>query len=158
MHPDRTTQPASVTNPASTPRRVLLFALGSQRYALPATKVAGLGACGRTRAIPGAPPAVLGLVEWRGHLLTALDVPRLLSQEPGSGRPCLVRLARPMHRVALYIPASLQMCEVTAECRATPNATQEIHDGSFEHEGQLVTQIDPQQLIQQVVAQLREAL
>lgn len=116
--------------------RVLLFTLEGRAFALPASKVAGLADCGPPRPIPGTPAAVLGLVEWRGSVLTALDLPALLGVKAGAGPSCFVRLARPLHRVALFVPATLQMCE--------------LGDDALGHGPRRVIEIDPGGLIREV--------
>jgi hypothetical protein len=139
---------------------VLLFSLGVLHYALPVSKMAGLADCGPTRRIPGAPPAVLGLAEWRGNVLTALDLARLLGHAGAEGPPCLVRLAPPLHRAAFYLQARLQMAEIVGESRADDldgdPTTPDVFDGCFDHDGRLVRAIDPLLVIRSVEDRLRE--
>jgi chemotaxis signal transduction protein len=140
-------------------QRALLFALCGKHYALDVSSVAGLAACSSTRTLPGAPRAVLGLVEWRGTVLTALDLPHVLGHEAGAGPACLVRLARPMQRVALLVPAGLQMVEISATLEPPDDdeLLRQIGRGWFEHAGRPVCRIDPQPVIRLVESQLRES-
>ena len=71
--------------------------------------VGGLANCGPLRRVPGTPAAVLGLTEWRGTLLTVLDLPRMLGAPASAAEPCLVRLAPPLRGVAFYLPAVVRV-------------------------------------------------
>jgi chemotaxis signal transduction protein len=98
-------------------RRTLGFELDGQRFALRLADVGGLANCGPIRAVPGSPPAVLGLTEWRGTLLTVLDLPRLLDVAGDGAEPCLVRLAPPLRGVALYLPAVVRVLRADRDRR-----------------------------------------
>lgn len=102
-----------------TAERHLRFTLEGTAYALPLTHVDGLASCGVIRPVPGAAPAVLGLTEWRGTLLTVLDLPRLLGRRPAACEPCLIRLAPPLHGVALHLPAPVRVDPAEAETPGT---------------------------------------
>jgi hypothetical protein len=143
---------APLAEPAS--RRVLLFELGGRGYAIPVSAVAGLADGEPTRRVPGAPPHVLGLAEWRGDVLTVLDLSRLLGHPAGDGAGCLVRLAPPLQRAALFVRASLRLAEIArASCLPEADAAppgRDVFDGSFEHGGIRVRSIDPLLLIRSV--------
>jgi len=47
----------------------------------------------------------LGLVEWRGRLLTVIDLPPLLRDAARGEAACLVRLAPPHDHLAFHVPA-----------------------------------------------------
>jgi chemotaxis signal transduction protein len=93
----------------------LCFELGGVDYALPLCAVSGVAECGALRAIPGAPPPVLGVTEWRGHLLTVLDLPRLLGHTRPPGRALLVRLAPPLAALAFHLPATVRIAAAAVE-------------------------------------------
>jgi chemotaxis signal transduction protein len=98
--------------------RVLRFALGENEYALRLRDVAGLASLGPVRAVPGAPPEVVGLAEWRGSLLTVLDLPLLLGRgaaERDERETCLVQLAAPLRGVAFFLPAPVYLWRGDAE-------------------------------------------
>jgi len=159
MRTDPTTAGGPCVDAETQTQRGLLFALGGKYFALDVSSVAGLAACSAMRTVPGAPRAVLGLVEWRGTVLTALDLPNVLGHEVGNAPACLVRLARPMQRVALLLPVGLQMIEISAT-RESPNDDEllrQIGLGWFEHAGSPVCRIDPQPVIRLVESQLRES-
>jgi chemotaxis signal transduction protein len=91
--------------------RRLVFDLATNTYALRLTEISGVAAMGTLRAVPKAPPGVLGLAEWRGRPLTVVDLPRLLGEDPGKGPASLVRLAPPFDHLALFVPAGLRVEE-----------------------------------------------
>jgi len=130
--------------------RVLLFDLAGRTWALVASDVDGLADCGPIRSLPGLPAEVLGFVEWRGNVLTALDLPRLLGVEGGPAPPCLVRLARPHQRVALFVPAALRMVEIDFTRLAPPPPTEELVECCLEHDRRPVWLVDPRLLVRLV--------
>ncbi len=132
--------------------RLLLFDLDSCHYALRAAAVNGLAECGPLREVPGAPPALMGLVEWRGHLLTVLDLPQLLGHTTPNGPPCLIRLAPPWQGTSLFLPVNVRLA--TLESLGVPPlpATAE----TVEHEGRRVQLIDPSALVRRTEKQLEE--
>ena len=85
--------------------RLLSFRAGCRSYSIPLDQVSGLADCGPIRSVFGAPPEVLGLSEWRGRLLTVLDLPGLLGEPESAGPMCLICLAGTMTRTALRVPA-----------------------------------------------------
>jgi hypothetical protein len=87
--------------------RLLVFTLGASRFALRLGEVAGVMEPAGIRRIPDAAGPVLGLCEWRGRILTVLDLPRLLGAEPSAGLGSLIRLRPPFQRTAFWIPVSV---------------------------------------------------
>ncbi len=85
--------------------RFLGFRAGSSDYAIRLEHVSGLADCGPVRKVNGTPPQILGLSEWRGRLLTVLDLPGLLGEPDSRGPMCLIRLSGTMIRTALRVPA-----------------------------------------------------
>jgi hypothetical protein len=84
---------------------VLTITLVRRRHWLGLSHVAGVAPPCDLWRVPGAPDAVLGLAEWRGSVLTVLDLPRLVGEGVACPRPWLVRLAPPLDHVALACPA-----------------------------------------------------
>ena len=62
-------------------RALLTFNQGSERYALDARSVQGVFRLRHLTPLPGAPPELAGVTSWRGHLLTVLDLARVLGLE-----------------------------------------------------------------------------
>jgi len=141
---------------APAPRRALLFALGGRDYAIRVAAVGGVAEAGPIREVPGAPSAVVGLAEWRGNVLTVLDLAHLLGHSPGDAQPCLVRLAPPLHQGALFLTAYLSVAEIVGDFDAERPAS-EAHEfmEPFEHEGSVVRLIDPVRLFRHVESQGR---
>ena len=102
-----------------------MFDLGGERYAFHVAAIGGVSSCGSMRRVPGCPAAVLGLAEWRGALLTVLDLPRLLGHDTPGDLPCLVRLAPPLLHTAFFLPATVQLQELSAG----PGDATPFHDG-----------------------------
>ena len=100
--------------------RLLMFDLDSCHYAIRAAAVTGVAECGPVREVPGAPRSMLGLAEWRGHLLTVLDLPRLLGHATPSGPACLIRLAPPLQGTSLFLPVNVRLASLAV--RPTPAA------------------------------------
>jgi len=61
--------------------RVLVFDVGDMVCGVPADVAVEVLPFERTTRLPGAPPAVIGLLNVRGSLLTVLDAHRLLERE-----------------------------------------------------------------------------
>jgi chemotaxis signal transduction protein len=78
-------------------------------------QVAGLMDAGPVRTVAGAPAGVLGLAEWKGRLLTVLDLPALIGEGPRPEPASLVRLGPPYPFTALYVPATVRMEALQAE-------------------------------------------
>ena len=84
MNDPRTTPPTTSKNPEGPnglPERVLLFMLGNRRYGLDAERIVGLAEWGVVFPVPGSHRSVIGLTEWRGEILTVLDLAPLLGIE-----------------------------------------------------------------------------
>lgn len=146
MPPQREPDPHHASPPPPG-ERILLFELGSCHHAIRSSLVAGLAECGELRPVPGAPPAVAGLAEWRGHLLTVLDLERALAQPPGESPPCLVRLAPPLQHTALRLRSTLRPAFVGGL---------EADDDRFVHEGVGYRLVDPARLVCRLENEIRE--
>ena len=136
--------------------RLLLFDLDSCPYALRAAAVNGLAECGPVREVPGAPPAVLGLVEWRGHLLTVLDLPQLLGHATPNGPACLIRLGPPLQGTSLFLPVTVRMATLASLTVPPTRAAEPGVAETVEHEGRLIRLIDPSTLVRRTEKQLQE--
>jgi hypothetical protein len=128
-HPGRT--------PVEPENRFLGFRAGSSNYAIRLEHVSGLADCGPVRKVNGTPPQILGLSEWRGRLLTVLDLPGLLGEPAGQGPMCLIRLSGTMTRTALRVSAPVTFLK--AEDHHT--------DGGF-------TMVNPSELVSQLETEI----
>jgi hypothetical protein len=133
-----------VRPPARPEDRFLSFTAGSRRYAIALAHVTGLADCGPVRAVAGTPPEVLGLTEWRGRLLTVLDLTGLLGEDETQEPMCLIRLAGTMTRTAFRVPAPVTLL------------TGEEVNGAVEQEANnpRYTMVDPAELVSQLEAEI----
>ncbi|MBI4493114.1 MAG: chemotaxis protein CheW [Chloroflexi bacterium] len=76
--------------------RYLAFSAGSERYALPLDRVAGVQPEGPITRVPGATALVRGVMNLRGRLLAVVDLAAVLGlpvRPPGQGHVVVVRTA-----------------------------------------------------------------
>ena len=139
------------------PARVLLLAIAERRFALPAEIVAGLADCGPIYPVPGAPPVVLGLAEWRGSVVTVLDLQPTLGAPPSDAPACLVRLRPPLQHIALHARAGVSLRPFhEALPVAGADARSECVAQCFEDGGRSVYLLDPRRWIEGLERELRE--
>jgi len=91
------------------PEQHIVFALGSGLHALNLKEISGVADAGVVRKVPRAPLAVLGLAEWRGRLITVIDLPHLLGERCDPGSASLLRLAPPLDHLAFFVPAHVEV-------------------------------------------------
>ena len=89
--------------------RRIVFRLGGRLCALSLDHIAGVDDPGEMRIVPGAPPAVVGLTEWRGRVVTVLDLGVLAGTEPQHGLRCVVALCPPLEGTALLVPTPIEL-------------------------------------------------
>jgi hypothetical protein len=106
--------------------RKIVFKLGGRWCALSLDRVAGVDDPGEMRIVPGAPRAVVGLSEWRGRVVTVLDLAILTGAPPFSGLRCLVALAPPLDGTALLVPAPVDLRSPEAPDAASHNPSTPI--------------------------------
>ena len=131
------------------PARIVRFRLRERSYGIAMSRISGLAPVGRVRVVPGAPKGVHGLVEWRGRLLTVLDFAALVDDGPGTGTPCLVRLAEPFGATALLVPATVHLERLRGLPRTLPAdpTLPFVSEGTLELEDGCCTLIDPTVLV-----------
>lgn len=124
-------------------RNVIVFALGSARYAVELRWVREVVTLGFVTAVPTAPPALTGVCNLHGTILPVLDISALLGQPPGpparqgdgalvleaEGMICGLRVDQVDHVASLYETAG-----------AVVDAT-----------GRPLTLLDPQKLLRQAL-------
>jgi len=135
---------------ATRAKQLLLFELQRESYAMCLDAVAGLFEAGPLRKVPGAPRGVLGLAEWRGRLLTVIDLPMLVGDRPCSRSPCLVHLVAPWDNLALHIPGPVHLghAPLPDACLVAALAAEpEAPAPRVEHEGSRLRLIDPARLL-----------
>ncbi|HEX5632116.1 MAG TPA: chemotaxis protein CheW [Gemmatimonadales bacterium] len=93
------------------PLHAVVFRVGGLVCALPAGEVREILPAGPATRIPGAAPAVQGLVNVRGRLVTVVDVHPLLGQ-PSPAEPALLLLERRGPAAGLSVGEVLDFLEV----------------------------------------------
>ena len=130
--------------PAGYSDRFLSFRAGAREYAIALEQVSGLADCGPVRCVEGTPREVLGLSEWRGRLLTVLDLPGLLGEPQSQGPMCLIRLSGSMTCTALRVPAPVTLL-TTADCEV---------EGGSESAPEGFIMVDPVELVYRLEAEI----
>lgn len=88
----------------------ILFQLGADRYALPASKVAEVLPLVTLKAIPGAPRGVAGLIDYRGEAVPVIDLSAL-----ALGRPAARRVSTRVLMLKYPLPGGARLLGVVAE-------------------------------------------
>ena len=79
--------PASVDSPGAS---CLLVEAGGRRLACAFPSVLEVGRFGQVTPVPGGSPWLLGLIQWRGRLLTVVDAGRLFGYQPSRAQRIVV--------------------------------------------------------------------
>lgn len=143
-----------------TDQNVLLIRLADEIYALPSSHVREVGRYRAFTPVPGAPPALPGIISQRGVILPVVDV-RLLLGMPAVEATRATRLVTVAHEdidMALLVDAVIDLAAVPEEAFAQPPAGLDPARARFLravalHEDQTVALLD----IGEIVAALREA-
>jgi chemotaxis signal transduction protein len=146
------------TEPSAASDGLLRFALAGREYALDLGVVEGVADSAVVRPVPGAARGVLGLTEWRGNILTVLDLALLLREGAGPARPCLVRLGPPLRQVALLVAATLRISRACAPESGRPPAEPPVAlcSARLREDGLVVHLIDPLRVVGEVLTSMRE--
>lgn len=93
------------------------FYLGRDLYGVPLQRLREVARLGRVRGIPGAPPAVAGLVNLRGEIVCALDTRAILGFEAWrpSETAALVALRGFTYPVGLVVDSIAEIVSVDPE-------------------------------------------
>ena len=92
-----------------TPERLLALRLARQRWALRLVDLAGVCEMPALRALPRVAHPVLGLAHRHGRIVTVLDLPALLRDDPGEGPESLLLLASPRTHLGLRVRGDLRL-------------------------------------------------
>ena len=99
-----------------TPARLVVFQIGEMVCAVPASSVREVIPAQPATRIPGAPPAVDGLVNVRGSLLTVVDGHAVLDRPaPPSSEPSILVLEVAGKWLGLEVDEVLDLIEVARE-------------------------------------------
>lgn len=67
------------------PVELVVFPLGSERYAVPASQVRGVVPLGEVTPVPCTPPSILGVVSHRGRVLPVIDLREVPDVDAAAG-------------------------------------------------------------------------
>lgn len=140
------------------PAEVCVARAGSMFAGVPIARIAEIVGAVRPRPLPHAPWFVGGLVLYRGEVLTAVDLRRLLDVEPESscaepcGRPCSMLVIESAGGAFGLLVDSVE--EVLTVCgedyEPTPSILnaryRELFDGAYKLDGRLLVMLNPERL------------
>jgi hypothetical protein len=108
---------------------LLRFTVGTTPFALPLDLVGELSEAPDCTAVPGAPPAIAGLADIRGRVITLVDLATLMETPPvpADARRTAVVLARPYSHLALLVAGNV---EIVIPPSAVPNGADAETDDS----------------------------
>jgi hypothetical protein len=92
--------------------RVLHFAIGARRFAVPVTGILEIREVPEPTVVPGSPSIVAGLVEIRGRIVTLVDLARVFGMEERSRHELLaVQFAEPLAHFGILVADSAHNVE-----------------------------------------------
>lgn len=131
---------------------VLVWTLGDERYATPLADLHEVAAIPRVTAVPGAPPALIGLIAWRGAVLNLFDPARALriASPAEPGRVMLI-LRHAVPRVAVQVSAVTGAAAVVDPGDAGGDSPTRFVEAD---DGQRLAVVDTALLIQRLLARI----
>jgi purine-binding chemotaxis protein CheW len=134
--------------------RWVCFMLAGQAYGLPIESVHEVLAEAEIEPVPGAAEQVLGLINRRGAVLTVIDLRRQLGLPAAAGQqtPAVVIFEAHEERFGLRVDAiapvrKLIDAAIKPAPSVNPSALAERVMGLYTRDGDLLTLLDPQQLL-----------
>ena len=141
---------------------LLLLEIAGERYAIPNRSIVELNVPDGIRAMPGAPPWILGLIDVRGTPVLAASTAMLLGRPTVEGQVpevCLIVELEAGFPVALFVDRAIGMERVSPSIiNPMPQPMAGISGYFVHHEDAIVGLIDPKLLLGQVAAALRDAI
>lgn len=132
--------------------RIVIFALGEQRYALPIDRVQEIQQIVEPTPVPDTSSALLGMINLRGAVVPAIDLRQMLGMEPRT-----YDLQTPMvvcrsgeNLVALVVDAVQDVIAIDADAIQPPSGVYELADrmiGVYRSEQGLVFVLDVESLL-----------
>lgn len=108
--------------------------VGAEHYALPVDSVLEVSKLGDFVPVPGAPPAVLGVLNVRGQVVPVVDLAPLLGAARGGERPRVVVSEDEGRRVALAVDEIVsagELCEFAEQGESSFLAATGMVDGKL---------------------------
>ena len=94
------------------------FHLGRDWFSLPLAQVREISPAGRIAPVPLAPPVVRGITNWRGRVITLIDVAKVFDRPLPPARAAVDRLALiladPYGHLGLYVHAPVEIGEAVS--------------------------------------------
>jgi purine-binding chemotaxis protein CheW len=133
-------------------RRWVSFWLGEARYALEIRQLREVLAETRPEPVPGAPAAVLGVINLRGEIVTLLDLGRWLGQAPARADGPVLVLEQGGYSLGLRVDAMAALLkrmpdEVLAPAPGASPALQALVCGATADGGEILTLLDAAPLL-----------
>jgi hypothetical protein len=92
--------------------RVLHFAIGARRFAIPVTGILEIREVPEPTVVPGSPSVIAGLVEIRGRIVTLVDIARVFGMEERAlGELLAVQFSEPLAHMGLLVADSAHNVE-----------------------------------------------
>ncbi|MBI3621227.1 MAG: purine-binding chemotaxis protein CheW [Nitrospirae bacterium] len=139
---------------AATGRQIVCFQLSDQWYAVDITHVHEVLRIGQIITLPNAPPAIVGICQVRGAILSVTDPKKMFNLEPRllTGQSRIIFIKAGLLETGLLVDAVSRVVEVTDECIEPPLSTIDQLEagllvGSCRVEGMVVTLIRVEALI-----------
>lgn len=125
--------------------------VGETLYGIPIAQVLEILGKPSTQPVPLAPPFVGGLVHYRGEVLTAVSLRRLLGMEPAQAREDVLVFESADGPFGLFVDAVGEVLNVSsAEHEPNPatleNRRQALFDGAWKMKDRLLVKLDPERL------------
>jgi purine-binding chemotaxis protein CheW len=131
------------------------FSVAQQHYALDILRVQEVLAGAEIEPVPGAPAAVLGVINLRGRIITAIDLGRCLGFNSGPLRPpyCVIVVDVPGETLGLRVDGVAEICSVSQGAIRPPPPTlgrtpDPLVRGIVARGGQMLTLLDAERLAQ----------
>jgi purine-binding chemotaxis protein CheW len=139
---------------AAVGRQIVCFQLSDQWYAIDITHVHEVLRIGQIVALPNAPPAIVGICQVRGAILSVTDPKKLFNLEPRllTGQSRIIFIKAGQLETGLLVDAVSRVVEVSDDCIEPPLSTIDQQEagllvGSCRVEGLVVTLIRVEALI-----------
>lgn len=133
--------------------RWVSFDLAGQPYGIAILKVLEVLASAVIEPVPGAPAAVLGVINLRGSIVTVVDLRQKLGLPPVADNSCIIIVAHDGQPVGLRVDHVDEVLNLVEQAIKPPPATsamanQSAVTGVVSRQGRLLTLIDPSTLLE----------
>jgi purine-binding chemotaxis protein CheW len=134
----------------------VIFTLEGTAYSLPISHITEIGRSLPITPLPNVPSWVLGVSNLRGDIISVLDLRAFLGKQPlAQARDCRMMVVRSRHEditTALLVDRVREIRHLISEKVGLPTALMEDRSalymrGVYEHNGQLLVVLDPEQLM-----------